>query len=144
MKSDTLQTLIDWDNIMSMPRCSGGHDDQMKGLFKGATVIAHYNEGGYEGTVATAVRLADGRFCWYQDSFGSCPGCDLWEDADDDDIRKLCVNLACDAEVFDTFIEMINHMLLPDPRSFVASAKVELSAMCLEKTSFRRITPRTE
>ena len=33
--SDELQALIDWDNVMSMPRYAGGHDEQMKGLFKG-------------------------------------------------------------------------------------------------------------
>ena len=37
--SDELQALIDWDNVMSMPRYAGGHDEQMKGLFKGANVF---------------------------------------------------------------------------------------------------------
>lgn len=39
--SDTLQKLIDWDSIYKMEREVGGHDEQMKGLFKGAEVIAH-------------------------------------------------------------------------------------------------------
>ena len=65
--SDELQALIDWDNVMSMPRYAGGHDEQMKGLFKGAKVVAHWNQGDYQGTVATCVKLPDGRFLAYND-----------------------------------------------------------------------------
>jgi hypothetical protein len=52
------------------------------------------------------VRLEDGRFAWYQDSFGSCSGCDAWEDAPDKDVRSLCISLANSARVFLTLDEM--------------------------------------
>lgn len=71
MKTTELQKLIDFEACLAMPRYAGGHDDQMQGLFKGAKVLAHWNEGDYQGSVATAVQLEDGRYCWYQDSYGS-------------------------------------------------------------------------
>jgi hypothetical protein len=66
-QTDQLQKMIDWDKIMKMSRYSGGHDDQMIGLFKGATVIGHWNEGDYQGTVATCVLLSDGKYAIYND-----------------------------------------------------------------------------
>lgn len=110
MNTTEMQALIDWDTIMPMGRYAGGHDGQMKALFKGATVLAHWNEGDYQGSVATAVRLADGRFAWYQDSYGSCSGCDSWEDASDQSVRKLCIDLANGARVFQTLDEMKDDM----------------------------------
>jgi hypothetical protein len=138
MKSTELQTLIDWDTIMPMRRSSGGHDDQMKALFKGATVLAHWNEEDYQGTVATAVRLEDGRFCWYQDSYGSCAGCDSWEDANDDDVRKLCINLAIDAEIFLSLDEMIADMESTDCATWRANAGKELAAIIKASDAYKR------
>lgn len=110
MKTTELQKLIDFESCLMMPRYAGGHDEQMQGLFKGAKVLAHWNEGDYQGTVATAVQLEDGRFCWYQDGYGSCYGCDSWEDASDDDVRKLLVGMSIDAEVFDTYEELLANL----------------------------------
>jgi len=137
MKTTDLQDLIDWEAIMPMPRCAGGHDKQMRGLFKGATVLAHWNDGKYSGTVATAVRLKDGRYCWYQDSYGSCSGCDAWEYAKAEDVRALCIRLACDASVFDTRMEMLADMRKKDPASWRNEAGHELAGMIesnMEKT----------
>jgi hypothetical protein len=64
-QSTDLQALIDWEKIMPMSRCAGGHDEQMQGLFQGATVLGHWNEGDCDGQVATAVKLPDGRV-WAQ------------------------------------------------------------------------------
>ena len=61
-QTDELQKLINWDAIMPMSRYAGGHDDQMKGLFKNVTVITHWNEGDYQGQVATCVKFNDGKF----------------------------------------------------------------------------------
>lgn len=106
-QSSDLQELIDWDAIMPMDRYAGGHDEQMRGLFKGATVIGHWNEGDYQGSVATCVQLEDGRIAVYQDSYGSCSGCDSWEDAQDKDVRKLCEGLAADARTFETLDDAV-------------------------------------
>jgi hypothetical protein len=129
MKTTELQKLIDWDVIMPLPRYAGGHDDQMKALFKGAKVMAHWNEGDYQGVVATAVQLADGRYCWYQDGYGSCSGCDSWEDADDATVKGLCISLAIDAEVFNTLEEMLDDMKGIRAESWKTTAGQELSTI---------------
>jgi hypothetical protein len=95
-----MQKLIDWPAIMKMERYAGGHDEQMKGLFKGATVIAHWNEGDYQGMVATCVRLEDGRIAIYNDYYGSCSGCDSWEGASSEDVKSMCIDLANGAHIF--------------------------------------------
>ncbi len=100
IQTDELQSMIDWENLLKMERSAGGHDEQMKGLFKNAEVIGHWNEGDYQGEVATCVQLEDGRFAIYNDYYGSCSGCDSWEDATDEEARAMCINLANGAYVF--------------------------------------------
>lgn len=100
IQTDELQKLIDWENIMRMKRYAGGHDDQMKGLIRNSKVIAHWNEGDWQGMVATCVQLEDGRFAIYNDYYGSCSGCDSWEGANDAEVRILCINLANSAYIF--------------------------------------------
>lgn len=106
LDADVLASMVDYDAILPLGRYAGGHDEQMRALFKGATVLAHWNEGHYEGTVATAYRLSDGRYAWVDDSYGSCSGCDCWDGADDATVRKLCDDLARSARVFCTLNEM--------------------------------------
>lgn len=101
-QSDELQKLIDWENIMKMDRYAGGHDEQMQGLFKNAEVIGHWNEGDYQGMVATCVKLPDGRYVIYNDYYGSCSGCDGWEDAPDEQVKNMCIDLANGAYIFQT------------------------------------------
>lgn len=100
IQTDELQKLINWEELMSMPRYAGGHDQQMQGLFKDAKVIAHWNEGDWQGSVATCVQIPDGRFVIYNDYYGSCSGCDSWEDATDDEVKAMCINLSNGAYVF--------------------------------------------
>jgi hypothetical protein len=100
-QSEKLVDRIDWKKIMPMERYAGGHDEQMKGLLKDVTVIAHWNEGDYQGQVATCVQLNDTKeIVIYQDGYGSCSGCDAWEDATNEDIKDLCMDLARNAYVF--------------------------------------------
>lgn len=108
--SDTLQSLIDWGNIMQMERYAGGHDDQMKGLFKDSTVIAHWNEGGYQGMVATCVRLSDKRYVIYNDYYGSCSGCDSWENASDKEVKSMCINLSNGAYIFLSLLDVKQYL----------------------------------
>ena len=108
--SDTMQSLIDWEHIMPMDRYAGGHDDQMKGLYKGAKVIGHYNENDYQGMVATCVKLPDGRFVIYNDYYGSCSGCDSWESATDDEVRKLCIDLANGSFIFQNLKDVVEYL----------------------------------
>ena len=119
-QSDKLINRIDWKNIMKMPRCAGGHDEQMRGLLKNVTVLGHWNEGDYQGYVATCVQLNDtGEIVIYNDLYGSCSGCDQWEDATDDDVRQMCRQLVCGAYVFKNLDDCKEFLGDPDrERSF--------------------------
>lgn len=118
-QSAELVDRIDWDAIMPLPRCSGGHDEQMRALFKNTTVIAHYNDGDWQGMVATCVRCDDtGEIVIYNDFYGSCSGCDAWECASDGEVVKLCEDLAKGAYIFDNLescVEFLRHP--PDPET---------------------------
>jgi len=109
-QTDQLQKMIDWKNIMKMPRCAGGHNDQMIGLFKDSTLIAHWNEGDYQGMVATCVKLPDGKYAIYNDFYGSCSGCDAWDGADDDQVRNMCINLSNSTYVFENMVDIIEFL----------------------------------
>ena len=105
-QTDELQSLINWDAILPMERYAGGHDEQMKGLFKDVTVIAHWNENDYQGMVATCVKFNSGKYKdhygIYNDYYGSCSGCDAWEDASDELVKKLCIDLSNSTYIFKT------------------------------------------
>jgi hypothetical protein len=109
--SDQLQSLIDWGNIMKMGRYAGGHDEQMQGLFKDATVVGHWNEGDYQGKVATCVKLPDGRYAIYNDYYGSC--CDAWENATDEEVRNMCINLSNGAKIFQSLEDVEQYLENP-------------------------------
>ena len=99
--NEDLVERVDWEKIQPMSRYAGGHDDQMEGLLKNSTVLAHWNEGDYQGSVATCVQLNDTKeiviFCDY---YGSCSGCDAWEDASDEEALRMCKGLAAGAKIF--------------------------------------------
>lgn len=117
---------INWDAIIPLPRYAGGHDEQMKNLLKDVTIIAHWNEGDYQGMVATCVQLNDTKeVVIYNDYYGSCSGCDAWEDATDDEVREMCRQLATGAYIFKS---------LEDCLEFLAEGDTE--------TSFDWETPR--
>jgi len=92
--------LVDWDRAMAAPRCAGGHTDVMHALFRNAEVIAHFDGDDYQGTVAFAYRFGDGSVVLVTSYYGSCCGCDSWEDASDADARKLIHDLAANAHWF--------------------------------------------
>lgn len=117
-QSDKLQKLIDWQRIMPMSRYDGGHDDQMKGLFQNATVIAHWNEGDWEGMVATCVKFTfgefDGHYGIYNDYYGSNSGCDAWAGANDEDVKKMCIDLANSTYIFKNLNDLKEFLQNPD------------------------------
>ena len=110
-QTSKLQEQIDWDNIMPMNRSAGGHDNQMKGLFRNSTLVGHYNEGNCQGQVATCVQLENGEYAIYNDYYGSCNGCDVVFDCvDDDDVRRLCINLSNSAFIFKSLTDVIEFL----------------------------------
>lgn len=112
-----LKELIDWTTLKPLSRNSGGHDDHMKLMFKGATLLGHWNENYYQGTVMTAVKLEDGRFVFYSDSYGSCSGCDMWEDCDDDQLERNVNDVVGRAEIFNSLDSLVER-LSQDPEEF--------------------------
>ena len=121
-QDEMLAERVDWDNIKPMDRCAGGHDLQMKGLLKNSRVLAHWNEGDYQGSVATIVVLKDtGECVYYDDYYGSCSGCDAWEDADDKSALSMCKNIAANAYIFkdfQTLVEWLKHMIEDKPEEY--------------------------
>lgn len=120
IQTDELQKLIDWDNILKMPRYAGGHDAQMKGLFKNVEVLGHWNKGDYQGMVATCVKFTKGgkfkgKYAIYNDYYGSCSGCDAWEDASNEEVTNMCIGLANSAYVFKTLEDVIEFLQNPSP-----------------------------
>jgi hypothetical protein len=125
--------MIDWETLIPLNRCAGGHDDHMQKLFKDSEVIAHWNEGCYEGYVATCVKLSDGRFAVYSDSYGSCSGCDSWEDANDEEIVRMCKDLAESAMGFKTMDEVKIYLSNPELDSNISGGASELLKIIEQK-----------
>lgn len=102
-KRASLVENINWDAVMDQPREAGGHDEIMQSVFDGAAeVIAHYNSRGYGGEVATAWRFPCGTVAIITDYYGSCSGCDAYEGAGDEDVRRLVSGMVGSARIFDT------------------------------------------
>ena len=99
-KNPALVGQIDFANLQPLERYAGGHDSHMKGLFRGASVLVHWNENDYQGTVATAHLHPDGTVTAIVDTYGSCSGCDAWKGSSWDDARKMLIGLAESALVF--------------------------------------------
>gem|GEM_PF-4700836 len=75
----------------------------MRSIFgAGSEVIAWWSEDDHHGTIAIAHKLSDGRVVVMTDYYGSCSGCDCWEDASDDDAKKQVLDLVNNALVFAT------------------------------------------
>lgn len=109
-QTDKLQEKLNWDVLMDLPRYAGGHDDQMTNLFKDATLIAHWNEGDYQGSVATCMYIKDFGYAIYNDYYGSCSGCDAWESASDEEVRHMCIGLSNGAYIFEHIDDVIKYL----------------------------------
>ena len=108
-----LRDLVDWDHVLAQPRYAGGHEEVMRAIFGStSTVEAWWPGEGYQGDVAIAHRLADGRVVVMTDYYGSCSGCDAWEGAGDEEAIKLIIDAVNSARVFES---------LDDAKSWCAS-----------------------
>ena len=99
---------VDWEKVISAPRFAGGHTEVMLAIFGNkAVVIAEYFENDYQGTEAFAYRFSDGTIAILTDWFGSCPGCDSWEDSSDEDARNMIRSLVTSARIFSDLYQAI-------------------------------------
>ncbi len=100
-KHEINKDLVNWTEVMSASRCAGGHSEAMESIFEGkAKVCASWIADDYDGAEAFAYLFPDGTVVIMTDSFGSCSGCDQWEDASDDDVRLMVESLVNSARVF--------------------------------------------
>lgn len=56
----------------------------------------------FKGTEAFAYQYPDGTVAILTDYFGSCSGCDAWEDSSDDVARKMIESLVHSARLFES------------------------------------------
>lgn len=109
--SHELQNLIDWKSIYKMPRKNGSPDDQMKGLFVGATVVAHWSiPGQIVSIVATCVKLTDGRYLLYKSCYGSRIQRNYWVNATDEEVKQMCINIANGAYIFTSLKDVVSFL----------------------------------
>lgn len=113
MISDALQDLVDIDAVLSCDRYAGDHQFMDK-LFRGAKVIASYDEDGYQGQVARAYRLEQGPIVLASDYFGSCSGCDGWSGIDDEDAITYAKDVARNARLFPSVSKAIEWLRDPE------------------------------
>lgn len=104
-----LKDLLNMDVILEQPRYAGGHEEIMTVLFKDAIVIASWIEQAYQGDEFFTYKLGDGRYVLVSDYFGSCSGCDVYENASSDEIKHLVTELANNAKIFTTLDELIEY-----------------------------------
>jgi hypothetical protein len=109
-----LKDCLDWDRIMKTQRYAGGHTGVMDVLFKNSHVLTSHVEDDYSGTVGYVYLIYDfhsiAKIVVISDSFGSCSGCDSWEDSSDEDARNLCIQLANNAHLFDSIQEAVTFL----------------------------------
>lgn len=106
---ENIENLIDWNEVLNQPRYAGGHEEVMKAIFGiKSEVIAWWSDNDYQGTVAIAHKLNDGRIVIMTDYYGSCSGCDAWDGASEEDARRMVHDLIMSAKVFENINKAIN------------------------------------
>ena len=82
-------------------------------LFKDAEIIWEDSDDDYQGYATVLAQMADGRFCLYDWTYGSCSGCDEWEDRglSDDEIEIEM----CRAAAFFSTVEQVQRYFHLDP-----------------------------
>lgn len=113
---DMLKDFLDWDRILKQRGSAGGHSEIMDVLFINGVVLAHVSDSDWQGNIGYAYLVYGythtAKIVLISDSYGSCSGCDQWEDATGDSLRQLCTNLANDAHTFDSIEEAISWLRL--------------------------------
>lgn len=104
-KTEVLDS-INWEAVMAAPRDAGGHAEVMEALFADrAQVYSSWQDDSYDGELAYAYQFPDGTICIVTDYFGTCSGCDEWEDATDADARTLITSMVTSSRLFSGVVE---------------------------------------
>jgi hypothetical protein len=77
-----------------------------------AEILWESSEAGWQGEAKFIARMKDGRYCYYEWSYGSCSGCDTWEaaghsDGKIEDIMRAEAAWFEDKETFERFLDRI-------------------------------------
>ena len=94
---------INWDATLAAEKYAGGHEEVMRAIFEGrADVVAFWIEDSYDGEEAFAYLFPDGSVVIVTDYFGSCSGCDMWDDnPSESEIRVAIGAIVRAARIFD-------------------------------------------
>jgi len=99
---------INWETALAAPRSAGGHQQVMESIFGlNARIAESWHEGDYQGSIVYAYEFTTGGFCVITDSYGSCSGCDAWEDASDEAARNMITTMVSSARFFESFGELL-------------------------------------
>ena len=111
--------VIDWEVMLDekkTPRYAGSHVDQLSNLFLDSEVIASSYDDDYQGADCMVYLFAppnpkiDPKIVIITSYFGSCSGCDSWEDAGDEDLRELLTAMVNNARIFGSFDKTIKFL----------------------------------
>jgi len=106
---------INWEIMLDKDktyRHAGSHVSQLSNLFIDSHVIASECDDDYTGSDSVVYLFAppnpdvEPKVVLVTDYFGSCGGCDVWEDIEDSDLKELLVAIANNARLFDSFEEL--------------------------------------
>jgi len=106
---------IDWEVMLDesqVSRYAGSHIDELSKLFRDSRMIASNSSGSYQGDDCVVYLFTpidpqfEPKIVIITSYFGSCSGCDAWEDIKDDDLRELLIAIVNNARLFDSFKEV--------------------------------------
>ena len=98
-----------WNETIAS-KCRYG--DVAQNIWGIAEILWEKSEADYQGSASFVAKMPDGRYCFYEWSYGSCGGCDTWEAAhlSDSEIQQEMDESAAwfdDKEMFEKFIDKI-------------------------------------
>lgn len=118
-KSVKMVDFIDWKTMLDpdvTKRYAGSHVEHLSNLFLHSQMIASETSGDYQGYDVVVILFTppiphvDPKIIIVSDYYGSCSGCDAWEDASDESLKKLLISISNNARLFDTFDETIKYL----------------------------------
>lgn len=110
---------IDWKTMLDesiTPRTAGSHVDHLSKMFVNSHMIAHHSDGNWSGWDAVVILFAPPnpalkpKIVLITDHFGSCSGCDVWDEVSDRTLKELLISIANNARTFDSFEEIDNFL----------------------------------
>jgi hypothetical protein len=101
-ETEVRQALLDdvaWDVVMKAERRSGGHREIMDALFARSVILGGFIQDDWQGYLAYAYTMPSKHVAIISDSFGSCSGCDSWEDTTDEEAKRMITAMVTSAHI---------------------------------------------